>query len=293
MASATVTAALLLTPVEVGLNCTAKLHAVPAGIWLPPSAQAGVAPFATEVRVYWPASVPVNAMLEMLSESVPLFVSVKFDVALAPLMFCTPKSFVGGVNVTAGAVPLPLNASDCDALPGTSSVTVIAALFFCPVEVGLNCTPTLQALLMASWLPPSGQAGVAPFATEVRMYCPESVPEVVIPVMFSTSVPLLVTVTFVLVLVVFTRWLKAGTGFGANVTAGAMPVPCSRTVADGVTSDVMTTVADSAAPGKTVGLNATVNVQFPPLAPNWPPVAKLHGAGPPGVRMKSVKFGLV
>ncbi len=99
-----------------------------------------------------------------------------------------------------------------------------------PVEVGPNFASTLHVLLALRVLAPSGQAGVAPSAAEVRLNSVGFVPVSVMLVIFSVSVPLLVTCTCVAALVVPTFWLPKGTLVGLSVTAGKMPVPVRGTV---------------------------------------------------------------
>jgi hypothetical protein len=137
-------------------------------------------------------------MLVMLRAAVPLFVTVISVTALCVLTTWFAKATFGGARVTAGAVPVPVNGMVCG-LPVASSAKLTFALL-APIVVGAKFTPTLQFAPAASVLAPSGHA--VPVVGAPRVNCVGSVPVTVMLVIFSVAVPLLVSVTsFVAVLV--------------------------------------------------------------------------------------------
>jgi hypothetical protein len=76
------------------------------------------------------------------SGAVPLFFSVVVWAALVLPTVCAPKAKLDGVNVTAGAVPVPLNARLCGLPAASSAIDTLAARL--PPAIAENVTDTVQ-----------------------------------------------------------------------------------------------------------------------------------------------------
>jgi hypothetical protein len=97
-------------------------------------------------------------MLAIVSGAAPVFCSVDVWEALVVPTGCGAKVRLEGVRVTAGAVPVPPNATVCG-LPAALSVTETFAVRL-PVAVGLNVTEIEQFAPAASVEGLSGQVFV-------------------------------------------------------------------------------------------------------------------------------------
>ena len=158
------------------------------------------------------ALVPANAMPLIVKGAVPLFVSVTDFAALVAPTSCDPKLKLAGDRLTAGAVPVPLTPTLCG-LPAASSLIPTLALRL-PVAAGVKLTVIVQVALTASVAGPEGQVFVCAKSAEF-------VPATAMLLIVSGAVPLFVSVTDCVPLVVPTRWPANVKLDGLTLTAGA------------------------------------------------------------------------
>jgi hypothetical protein len=196
-----------------------------------------------------------------VSVAPPLLVNVSDSVALV-LIAWAPKASGVGLTVRSGAavVPVPVNVTLCG-LPVALSVMRSDALRE-PVAVGLNVTLIVQ---------------VAPAATlpSQLFVCAKSdvfVPANAMLLIVSAEFPVLVSVTALAALVVFTIWFPNASDVGDRLTVGAaVPVPDKLTVW-GLPAALSTIVTVPVRVPATVGENVTLIVQLPPGATLAPQV---------------------
>src|SRR5580765_7022190 len=136
----------LRPPAPPGVNRTAIVQLAPAasvaGHWSASEKSA--------------ASAPPTAIDPIASAALPTSVSVTSSSALVDPIGCPGKATLVGVSVTAGAVPVPLRASECG-LPAASSVIVTEAARL-PAVDGVNVAEIVQAAPAASAAGASGQS---------------------------------------------------------------------------------------------------------------------------------------
>ncbi len=141
--------------------------------------------------------------------AIPFELYVRLNVAVCPAVTVAE---VEEALIEKSGVPAPLSTAVCG-LPGASLTTLSAALLT-PGEVGPNVTPMVQLALGAS------AAGQLLVCANSALFVP------VMPtlVMLTVAVPMFVSVTFCVALVVPTFWLPKLTLVGLSVT-GPTPVP--------------------------------------------------------------------
>src|SRR5437899_5687985 len=99
-------------------------------------------------------------MLAMVSGAVPEFRSVDDCEALVVPTSCDPNARLVGVSVTAGAVPVPLNATVCGLPVALSATWTLAAR--APAAVGAKLALIMQLAPAASMVGLSGHVVVLP-----------------------------------------------------------------------------------------------------------------------------------
>ena len=195
-------------PLVVGVNVTAIVHV--------PEAVSGVE--VEQVVLGSSTKSPLEARAVMESELVPLLVSVTGCAAAVVPTRVLPKVRLEGVNVTPGAVPVPVRAMVC-APPLALSVMVMTPVRT-PLAVGVKVTAIVQVFPAAT-------------GVEIEQVVPASrakSPLAARAVMESELVPLLVSVTDCAVAVVPITVLPKVRLEGVNVTPGAVPVPLNAMV---------------------------------------------------------------
>ena len=105
----------LRAPAEVGANLTLIVQLAPPARVVGASGQVAVCEKS-------PAFVPATPTLLIDRGAVPVFVTVTLCGALVVPTPCDPKATVDGDTCTAGAVPVPLRATECG-LPAASSLS--------------------------------------------------------------------------------------------------------------------------------------------------------------------------
>src|SRR5206468_2389905 len=163
---------------------------------------------------------------------------------------CDRKLTAAGVRVTAGAVPVPLNATACG-LPAASSVICALALR-APVTVGEKVAVIVQVAFTAS----------DPGQSFVRAKSAAFPPVSAIPVIVSGAVPVFFKVDDCGALVVPTSCDPNARLVGVSVTAGAgaPPVP-PRVRACGLSAALSETWTLATRDPVALGENVTVIVQ--------------------------------
>ena len=158
--------------------------------------------------------VPVTVMSVKVSVAPPLFVKVSACVTLVPTA-CAPNARGDGLIVRSGAaaVPVPVKATLCG-LPDALSVIRSEALRE-PVAVGLNVTLIVQ-------LAPAARLEPQLFVCEKFE---EFVPANAMLLIVSAPVPVLVNVTGLAALVVFTIWFPNASDVGDRLTTGTRVTP--------------------------------------------------------------------
>jgi len=139
-------------PIAVGAKLTLRVHLAPAATLEPQV-------FVCEKSL---GSAPPIAMLEMLSEALPVFVSVTVCTGAVAAMFSWPNARFAEERliVVAGVIPVPLKLTVCG-LPFALSTTAREALLE-PAAEGVNVTMSVQ-------LPPAcGNDKVNAIAARVR-----------------------------------------------------------------------------------------------------------------------------
>src|SRR5207302_5400425 len=187
-------------------------------------------------------------MLVTFSVPVPELVSVTFWVTLAVFTAWFPKPTLEGFKATAGAVtvaPEPVRLTVCG-LPEALSVIVIAPVLV-PVAVGVNVTLIVQ---------------FAPAPTEVPQVfvCPKS-PLGAMLVMPSVALPVFLSVTLCVALVVLICWYPNVRLVGDRLTIGPVPVPV-RLIVCGLPEAVSVIVIVPVNVPAAAGVNVTLIVQF-------------------------------
>jgi hypothetical protein len=162
-----------------------------------------------QASVAWKS--PLTVMLLMVSAALPEFVSWTVRPVLLEPMLTAPKSRPGGLKVTPGPRPVPLNGTVCG-LPAASSVIVSSPLRV-PPPWGEKVTETTQLIVGLS---------------DAGHVLDEKSPVVLIPPMLSVSVPVLVNVTVLAALVVPTACDPKLRLVGLIERTGATPVPASE-----------------------------------------------------------------
>jgi hypothetical protein len=130
--------------------------------------------------------VPLIPMLVIVSNAVPVFVSVTTCPALAVPTSRLPKATDVGDNVTAGATPVPVRLTVCG-LPAASSVTSSIPART-PTAVGVNLTVMAHVPFAASVAGLTGHVLVCPKS-------PGFTPLIPMLLIVSGTLPLLVSVT--------------------------------------------------------------------------------------------------
>ena len=148
-----------------------------------------------------PAFVLVMVTLEMFNVAVPLLVRVTGVGALVVPTACGAKVTLDGFGITAEAVPVPVSGTVCG-LPAASSVRLTLAAR-APGAVGVKMTLKVQLVDAGSGPPLGTVQGVPPEPVTVKS--PALVPVTLILLTFSVAVPVLVSVTWIGALLVFTR----------------------------------------------------------------------------------------
>ena len=163
------------------------------------------------VSAYW----ALATILEMVSEAVPVFVSVMDCAALVVFTVWLANVRLVGDKLTPGEdVPVPVRFTVWG-LPLALSVMVIVPVCV-PVAVGVNLT------LIEQFAP---AASVAPQVV-VSAYCALATMLLIV----SEAAPEFVNVTDCAALVVFKAWLPNVKLVGDRFTPGAVPVPVRFTV---------------------------------------------------------------
>ena len=247
--SATLTLA-MSEPLAAGAKVTVIVHLEPA------------ATLAPQVLVckYELAPVPVMLTpgvfpLPSVSAAVPVLLSVMACVFAAVPTSVPVKVRVAGARLTAGAVPVPANPTDCVEPVALSAMLTSAASE--PVAAGVKVTVMLQDPLAATLAP------------QLLLCANEAapVPVMLIPGVFplpsiNVALPVLFSVTLCVAAGVFTSVPGKVRLVADKFTAGAMPVPPSVTVCgDPAALSAMLSFPASEPPAP--GLKVTVIVQEP------------------------------
>jgi hypothetical protein len=135
--------------------------------------------------------------------------------------FVVPKLMLVLLSVTAARVPVPVSGTVCGLFTALSVMERLAVRV--PLAVGLKVSVTVHVPLTASVLGLSGHV-------LVWEKSPVFVPLNPMAVIVSGAVPVLVTVTDCVGLLVPTDWLRKVRLVGLRDTAGAVPVPLKDTV---------------------------------------------------------------
>jgi hypothetical protein len=175
-ASAFIARDALLAPVAVGSNVTLTVQAAPAARPAPPIGQ-------VLVLANDPGSVPLIAMLVILSGAVPVLLTVTVLAVLIVLINRLPKVRDDGETAITGEVPVPESGMVVD-VAGASAFIARDALL-APVAVGLNVTLIVQDAPAAS---AAGQV-------VVLENWPGFAPPRLMLLMVIEAIPMLVTVT--------------------------------------------------------------------------------------------------
>jgi hypothetical protein len=160
-----------------------------------------------------PGFVPLSATPEMFIVAVPVLVAVTVWAELVVPMTWLEKDKLDGERLITGAVPVPVRVTVCGLLEALSVIVTVAARL--PVAEGVNVTLIAQ---------------FAPAATDVAqvlvwLKSPLLVPVTAMLVMDSEALPLFVSVTAELALVVPTFWpakLRLATERIANGAGGGV-----------------------------------------------------------------------
>ena len=230
-------------PLAVGVNVTAIVHV--------PEAAIGV-----EIEQIVPAfraKSPLAARAMMVSELVPVLVTVTDCAAAVVPTTVLPKVRLEGATDIPAAVPLPVSVTIC--VPPLASSLVVTTLVRVPLAVGVNVTAIVQVL---------------PAATGVEVEQVVPVPKAKSPlainaVMFRELIPVLVKVTDCAAAVVPTTVLPKVRFDGVSVTPGAVPEPLSVTICvpPPASSEIVTTPVRMPL---LVGVKVTAIVQLLPTA---------------------------
>src|ERR1700674_5026931 len=134
------------------------------------------------VRLKSPALVPPTETLAMVSGAVPLLVTVTVCAPLVVLIVWLAKVRLPVLRLTAGAVPVPLNATVCGLPLASSAIETLAVRL--PVAVGVKVALIVQLAPTASVLGLIGQPLLG-------VKSPGLVPPTLTLPMVSDAVPLL------------------------------------------------------------------------------------------------------
>src|SRR5579859_7859531 len=241
----------LNAPAAAGLNSTETVQVAAAASVVPQV----VADLMNEV-----AFVPVMVSEARFSVAVPEFLMVTVCAAVVEPTVVAAKLSEVGVSVTAGAVPVPVRATDCGDPVALSAIESDA--LNAPAAAGLNSTETVQVAAAASVVPQV----VADLMNEVAL-----VPVMVSEVRFSVAVPEFLMVTVCAAVVEPTVVAAKLSEVGVSVTAGAVPVPVRATDCG---DPVALSAIESDAPNApaAAGLNSTETVQVAAAASVVPQV---------------------
>ena len=168
------------------------------------------------------ASAPPSAILLIVSAAVPLLVSVSARTALIVVTPWSLNATLVADSVTAATppVPVPLSATAAG-LPVALWATDRLALF-APLLAGVKLRMIEQLAPAASV---AGATGHTPAADAAIANCAASTPPIDTPLIVSAAVPLLVSVSVRVLLVVETPWSPKPTLLADSLTAATPPVP--------------------------------------------------------------------
>lgn len=247
----------VLVPTAAGVNVTLHVQLPFVAATVEPLVQ--VVP--PEAMAKSPALAPVIVTVARCSVVVPVLVNVPFSGALVVFTACAGKEIVVGESRTTGAVPLPVNATDC-VVPGVaplSSVNVSDAVRE-PSAVGVNFT--LHVQFPAATTRTAVGRPVAQLVPAVTIEKSEAFgPTIATAVMCKTSVPVLLRVPFCAVLGVLTSWFPKAAVAVDGVATGAIPVPES-VIGAGFAMPETVMVMFALRAFAAVGLNVTLSVQL-------------------------------
>jgi hypothetical protein len=194
-------------------------------------------------------------MLLIVNAAVPVLVSVTGLAALDEPTVWSAKVRLLGENVIAAAVPVPLSGMVWGLVLALSVMVMLPEIL--PVVVGVKVTLMVQ-------LPPA-----APPVPQLLVW--EKLAEAAILAIVSFPPVLLVSLTTLTALLVFTAWLPKLRLVGASRTVGVVPVPVVVTVWGLLEALSVTTTVPESVP-VFVGVKTTLMVQFPAAATEDPQV---------------------
>src|SRR4051812_27533433 len=198
------------------------------------------------------AFVPATTIAEIVSGAVPELRSVALCDGLVLPIVCPANVRLGGVSVTAGAVPVPVSPAVCGLPLALSVIDTLADRL--AVALGVNVTDTVHEALTASVAGAIGQL----------FDCAKSaafVPVIAMPLIESGADPELVTEIVCGAAVVPARCEPKPRLVGASVVpAAVVPVPVSPSVC-GLPVPLSVIWTDAVRVPDADGVNVTVTVQ--------------------------------